>query len=76
MFRREYLNRMFFWNVIDLTRKLEAFRDYYNGQRVHRALAGATPAQRADAPRPAPAALYHYGWQQRCRGLFKIPIAA
>jgi putative transposase len=74
--RREYLDRLFFWNAVDLARKLEAFRDYYNGQRVHRALAGSTPAQRADALCPAPAALDHYGWQQRCQGLFQIPIPA
>lgn len=66
--RREYLDRVFFWNAVDLARKLEAFRDYYNGQRVHRALARSTPAQRAGAPCPTPAALGHYGWQQPCRG--------
>lgn len=43
---------MFFWNAGDLTRKLGEFRDYYNADRVHRALAGATPAQRAGAPSP------------------------
>ena len=74
--RREYLDRMFFWNAGDLTRKLAEFRDYYNADRVHRALAGATPAQRADAPSPAPAALDHYAWRQHCRGLFQIPMAA
>src|SRR5450755_2452134 len=66
--RHEYLDRVFFWNAVDLARKLEAFRDYYNGQRVHRALARSTPAQRAGAPCPTPAALGHYGWQQPCRG--------
>jgi len=25
---------------------------------------------------PAPAALDHYGWQQHCRGVFEIPVAA
>ena len=25
--RREYFNRVFFWNSVDLARKLEAFRD-------------------------------------------------
>jgi hypothetical protein len=74
--RRKYLDCVFFWNVVDLARKLEAFRDDRDGQRVHRALAGSAPAQRADGPCPAPAALDHYGWQQRCRGLFQIPIAA
>jgi hypothetical protein len=72
----QYLDRMFFWNAGDLARKLEAFRDYYNGQRVHRALAGSTPARHAGAPCPAPAALAQYGWQEHCRGLFQIPIAA
>lgn len=74
--RREYLDHVFFWNAADLARKLEAFRDYYNGHRVHRAIAGLMPAQRAGALRPAPAALDHYGWQRHCRGLFELPIAA
>lgn len=74
--RREYLDRVFFWNVVDLTRKLAAFRDYYNASRVHRSLDGATPAHRAGASSPAPAALGQYTWQQHCRGLFQTPIAA
>ena len=55
--RREYLDRVFFWNAVDLARKLGEFRDYYNAHRVHRSLDGTTPAQRAGAPSPAPAAL-------------------
>jgi putative transposase len=74
--RREYLNRMFLWIAVDLTRKLEEFRDYYKAHRVHRALAGSTPAQGAGAPSPAPAALDDYAWRQHCRGLFQTPIAA
>jgi hypothetical protein len=42
--RREYLDRVFFWNAADLRRKLEAFRDYYNASRVHRPLDGSTVA--------------------------------
>ena len=76
MIRREYLDQAFFWNATDLLRKLGEFRDYYNADRVHRALAGSTPARRAHAPSPAAAALDHYAWQQRCQGLFQIPIAA
>src|SRR5206468_10876606 len=45
--RREYLDRIFFWNAIDLSRKLDAFANYYNAHRVHRSLGGTTPAQRA-----------------------------
>ncbi len=36
--RREYLDRTFFWNAVDLAQKLGDFRDYYNVHRVHRSL--------------------------------------
>jgi hypothetical protein len=62
--RREYLDHVFFWNAIDLTRKLNAFADYYNAHRVHRSLHGTTPAQHAGAPACAPAAIDHYAWRQ------------
>jgi putative transposase len=52
--RREYLDRVLFWNSMDLTRKLSEVRDYYNEHRVHRALDGTTPAQRAGASSPRP----------------------
>lgn len=74
--RREYLDNVLFWNAADLARKLEEFRDYYNRHRVHRSLAGFTPAQRAGAPGPTRAALDRYSWQRHCRGLFELPIAA
>jgi transposase InsO family protein len=74
--RREYLDHVFFWNVVDLKRKLAAFRGYYNASRVHRSLDGTTPAHRAGASSPAPAALDRYGWRPYCRGLFQIPVAA
>ena len=73
--RREYLDQAFFWNAADLTTKLEKFCHYYNAHRVHRGLAGVTPAERAGAPCPAPVALAQYGWQEHCWGLFQIPIA-
>jgi transposase InsO family protein len=76
--RREYLDHAFFWNAIDLTRKLDAFADYYNNHRVHRSLDGTTPARRACASclPPARAALRQYGWEKHCRGLFHTPIPA
>lgn len=74
--RHEYLDRLFFWNSVDLTRKLKASRDYYNEFRVRRSLDGTTPAQRAGAALPRPAALNTYTWQQHCQGLFQIPAAA
>lgn len=74
--RREYLDRVFFWNAVDLARKLGEFTDYYNAYRVHRSLDGTTPAQRAGASSPAPASLDRHAWRQHCRSLFQTPIAA
>ena len=74
--RREYLDRMFFWNTLDLARKLGEFAAYYNANRVHRSFDGTTPAQRAGAPSPTPATLHCYAWQQHCRGLFQSPLPA
>jgi len=74
--RREYLDRVCFRNAVDLARKLGECRDYCNTDRVHRALAGSKPAQRAGAPSPAPASLDDYAWQRHGRGLFQSPIAA
>ena len=55
--RREYLDRTFFWNAVDLASKLDDFQTYYNAYRVHRSLDGVTPVQRAGAPSPASAKL-------------------
>jgi len=38
--RGEYLDRVFFWNAVDLARKLNEYKDYYNAHRVHRSLGG------------------------------------
>ena len=70
--RREYLDRLYFWKTDDLTRKLAAFRDYYNEFRVHRSLDGTTPVRQAGAASPPPAALDTYAWQQHCQGLFRL----
>ena len=73
--RREYLDRMFFWNAGDLTRKLVKFKILQRRSRSSRARRR-HPAQRAGAPSPAPAALDHYACRQHCRGLFQTPMAA
>jgi transposase InsO family protein len=72
--RREYLDRMFFWNAVALARKLRDFQNYYNGFRVHRSLDGSTPAQHAGASSSASAKLGSYAWKTHCRGLFQTPI--
>jgi putative transposase len=74
--RREYLDRVFFWNSVDLTRKQAAFRDYYNAHRVHRSLDGTAPDHCAGLSTRRPAAFKHYTWQHHCGGLFQTPVAA
>ena len=61
--RREYLDRMLFWNAPDLQQKLQAFGLYYNRSRIHQSLSGNTPEEKSGKPRPACAALDSYGWQ-------------
>ena len=38
--RRQYFDRRFCWNAVDLPRKLRKFSDYYNADCVRRALIG------------------------------------
>ncbi len=74
--RREYLDRIWFWNQSDLERKLDDYKVFYNQYRCHTGLAGLTPAQRSGAPPPPTAPLDSYRWQQHCSGLFQTPAAA
>lgn len=74
--RREFLDRLCFWNGRDLRRKLELFRGYYDDHRVYQSLAGGTPAEKGGSPNPRPASLGHYRWQSHCQSLFELPIAA
>jgi transposase InsO family protein len=74
--RREFLDHVLIWNTVDLGRKLEEFRNYYNENRVHQSLSGSTPGERSGQPPPAHAVLDHYAWRYHCRGLFQMPIAA
>jgi transposase InsO family protein len=55
--RREYLDHVLFWGTSDLVRKLEDYGTYFNSHRVHRALGGVTPAQKAGESTPTPAKL-------------------
>ena len=74
--RREYLDRLFFWNTPDLERKLDAFRQYYNQQRVHQSLDGLTPDSVGSDVQNRCAPLNHYSWRSHCNGLYQTPIAA
>ena len=74
--RREYLDHLLFWNAEDLERKLDLFRRYYNGLRVHQGLEGDTPDEKAGGPSREPIEVERYIWQSHCHGLFQLPIAA
>ena len=74
--RREYLDRLFFWNTRDLQHKLDQFKDYFNEHRVHAGINGDLPNQRADEIEPRIASLENYSWDSHCNGLFQIPKAA
>ncbi len=61
--RREFLDQTLFWNVFDLERKLEDFKQYYNHYRVHSSLNGYTPAETSDEALFSKADLNGYQWQ-------------
>jgi transposase InsO family protein len=74
--RREYLDQTFFWNSVDLHRKLNRFATYYNQRRDHAGLSGRTPVERCGKTAGQPANLDHFAWRSDCSGLFHTPIAA
>ena len=74
--RREYLDHVLFWNTVDLERKLNEFKDYYNHERVHASLGGDTPAGVAGKSIIPRAKINDFRWQTHCRGLVQLPLAA
>lgn len=74
--RREYLDRLFFWNVQDLERKLATFELYYNEHRTHQSLKGQTLLLAIDDSQISFAKLDNYSWQSHCNGLYQTPVAA
>ena len=61
--RRELLDRVFFWNAVDLERKLWSFQLYFNDSRTHASLDGNRPAERSGSvvTHPGAAAQFHLG---------------
>jgi putative transposase len=74
--RREHFDQVFFWNAVDLERKLDSFKVYFNEQRTHAGVDASTPAVKGGgAPSPV-ASLDNYRWREHCGGLFQLPVAA
>jgi len=74
--RREFLDHTLFWNAVDLERKLELFKDYYNHSRTHASLDGNTPAVISGDRVVQPVSLHSHAWKMHCGGLFELPVAA
>jgi putative transposase len=74
--RREFLDHVLFWNARDLDRKLQEFRNFYNGHRVHTSLDDNTPMEFSGNTVTNGINLHQCRWQAHCRGLFQLPIAA
>jgi len=74
--RREYLDNVFFWNTVDLEKKLAEFSTYYNQHRVHSSLDGQTPAEVSGERLNAQTVLHNFRWRTHCRGLYELPVAA
>ncbi len=68
--RREYLDHVLFWNVHDLERKLDEYKEYYNGYRCHAALEGETPLSISGNNVLGNANIDDYQWKSHCRGLY------
>ena len=74
--RREFLDHVPFWGAIDLERKLDSFKTYYNHDRTHRGLDGVIPDSRLTGGAQNIARLDDFRWKSCCRGLYQLPIAA
>jgi len=74
--RREFLDRVLFWNARDLERKLADFQAYYNAARCHASLEGHTPLTFAGGHVVPRAELNNVRWVSHCRDLVQLPVAA
>ena len=74
--RREYLDHVPFWNSLDLQRKLNAFKNYYNFYRSHSSLNGTPPAEYGSSSNKMLTDISYFSWKSHCNGLFQTPIPA
>jgi putative transposase len=74
--RRERLDCLFFWNGVDLERKLLDYRDYYNEHRCHTGLEGKTPKAFGTDQATTCASLQSYRWIGYCQSMFQLPAIA
>ena len=76
LLRREFFDHVLIWNAVDLGRKLEEFRDYYNEHCVHQSLGGRNPGEQfGQPPLPMPCSTTTLG-STIFGGPFQMPIGA
>lgn len=73
--RRQFLDHVPFWGVLDLERKLHSFKKHYNQVRAHRGHGGELPDLKPANAAQSIAHLNDYQWRSCCRGLYLLPIA-
>jgi len=56
--------------------KLEAYKEFYNGFRLHQSLNQQIPEEAAGKDPPPPIDPEHFVWQTHCQGFFQTPMAA
>lgn len=74
--RREYLDHLFYWNSDDLLKKLDLFKAYFNGARVHQGIDGDLPDHKSGELESTVVNVEDYTWKSHCNGLFVMPQAA
>jgi putative transposase len=74
--RREFLDKLLFFGINDLEKKLEDFKIYYNEGRVHSSLIFLTPEEKALNVQQEAILLENITWKSHCKGMYKVPIAA
>lgn len=74
--RREFLDQLPFWSSRDLEKKLATYQEYYNNNRVHRALGGVPPIEIDLVAGRKITRIDDYRWEKHCRGLYQLPVAA
>lgn len=74
--RREFTDRILFWNEHDLIAKLRLYQEYFNSYRVHYSHDGMTPNEIDGVRKLASLDLKNYKWKSICGGFYQTPIAA
>ena len=74
--RRGLLDRILFWNEVDLLRKLKHYQKYFNEARVHSGIAGSIPQNCYLSLISKKANPNDLIWKKYCHGLFDVPMVA